>query len=102
MNYAELLSSAELATCAAVGSFLMWARWSKKNQLAFWRISELLRRRFGNTLRCDVAEVTMFVAFGVFVALAIVGVENCRQAFSAGLGWTGIVAQVTPGARRSR
>jgi hypothetical protein len=100
MNWDAFWQQAALGGAAAMGTFLLWARWTTRNRLTFWRLSDALRRWFGKSVACEIIELGAFLAFGVFVALVVVGVETSRQAFSAGLGWTGLVAQVSPSRAR--
>jgi hypothetical protein len=76
---------------AAVGSIILYANWGRsKLRPAFiaplidaWPCPERLRQ---------LLEFAAFVALGVYVAVRITHPANELQAFSAGLGWTGIAA----------
>ncbi len=83
--------------CAVAGAGLLWLRWSKKNHLAFWRVSTLLRQWIGAGFKADALEFLIFVGFGTFISLAVIEADTCGEAFSAGVGWTALTAQVTLG-----
>ena len=83
--------------CAAVGSFLLWARWSSPGQMTFLIPLGDLFKRFGLAWYwCYAIELAIFLFLGTFIALNVAGAETCPQAFAAGLGWTGLAAQVRP------
>jgi hypothetical protein len=97
MNSGPVAGTLELILFAGLGSFLLWARWTAKNRLTFARLSNVLERVLGDSVLVDLIELGICIVIGVCIAIKIVGVQTDLQALSAGMGWTGIVTQISPG-----
>jgi hypothetical protein len=77
---------------AAIGSFALWLKLGERQQLTvhglgkFWGLLKITGRKR------DVIELISFVVVGAFMSMLFTDPTNVRQAFSAGLGWTGLLA----------
>ncbi len=78
--------------CSAMGALALWLRFSVRSRITFWRLRPLLERLLGRSVWCDVLELAIFVSFGAFIAVEVTGANTCLQAFTAGLGWTGLIS----------
>lgn len=86
--------------CAGLGAMILWARWSvdprKKRLKSLIPFADLLTKLRVDWRVAYVIEFVLFVAIGSFVAVRVMGFTGCREAFSGGLGWTGLLVQVAP------
>lgn len=86
--------------CAILGATILWARWSaapqKRRLRSLIPFSDLLTDLHIDWRISYVIEFVLFVGLGSFFAVKIMGFSGCREAFSGGLGWTGLLAQVKP------
>jgi hypothetical protein len=84
------------ALFAFLGAGLFYMQWGRSHLRPFalgdlldtFNLSEKLRYR---------VEMLVFVVIGTIIALGIAKPVNVSQAFSAGLGWTGVAARPAPG-----
>lgn len=77
---------------AAMGSALFYSRWGRK-KLKVYLLSDLLDVFQLSEKARVIIEFVIFVGFGCAVSIGIVHPQNAAQAFSAGLGWTGLAAR---------
>ena len=81
----------------AIGVFVLWASWGKGGLSVKYLNTALARLGMPpNWLLLVEFGVTMVL--GVVVAIAIVDPQTARQAFVAGMGWTGLVTRPTDAA----
>jgi hypothetical protein len=85
---------------ASIGAGLFYMQWGRSNLRAF-QLSDFL-----DTFNLEVntrhrLELLIFVAIGTVIAMGVAKPANVQQAFSAGLGWTGLAAKPGP-ARRTK
>jgi hypothetical protein len=78
----------------AVGSIIFWSRNGRK------KLKVMALGGFFDDLKIDednryriVAEFLLFIIFGVLIGIAFVCPTTMRQALSAGIAWTGMVAK---------
>jgi hypothetical protein len=75
----------------ALGATLFWSKWGREKLKAYF-LSELIEMFVKSDRARMVIELIVFVSLGCLVGIGIVRPQNIPQAFSAGLGWTGLVA----------
>jgi hypothetical protein len=79
---------------------ILWARWSvdprKKRLKSLIPFSDLLTKLEIDWRIAYIVEFMLFVAIGSFVAVKVMGFTGCREAFSGGLGRTGLLVQIEP------
>ena len=86
------------ALFALLGAGILYMQWGR-SELRPYAFSDLLDTfDLDENVRCRL-ELLIFVVIGTIVAIGLTKPINVQQAFSAGLGWTGIAAR--PGAKRS-
>ena len=78
----------------AIGASTIWSRWSRQERLKAVAISALLSHLGAKGRWFIVLEFVLFVGIGVVLAIVIIDPLTARHAFAAGLGWTGLLAQV--------
>lgn len=80
----------------ALGATILWGRWGR-DRLRPYLLPEclnLLDRWFSEHKNWkDFIEFAIFIFLGTVVAIMVVEPSTSRQAFAAGLGWTGLVAR---------
>ena len=78
--------------CATAGAALLYSTWGR-DKLSAFLFSDLLDAfHMDPRLRVSI-ELLIFIGFGTFIAVAVTAPNNPGQAFSAGMGWTGIAAR---------
>lgn len=77
--------------CAAIGSLILWAKLGEKQKLTVYGLGKLWNLLGIAGRKRDVVELLCFIFMGVFVGMLFTEPSNVRQAFSAGLGWTGLL-----------
>jgi hypothetical protein len=85
--------------CAFLGAGLLYMQWgrSKLKAYAFEHLLDMFEMNERTHIRFA---FLIFVVFGTFVAMLFAQPSTGMQAFSAGLGWTGLVAK--PSLNRSK
>lgn len=83
---------------AALGATLFWSKWGRERLRAYY-LSELVEILVKDERARIAIELVLFVTIGCLVAVGIVRPQNIPQAFTAGLGWTGLVAHHRRGIR---
>ena len=76
----------------AIGSILFYSMWGRK-ALRIYLLSDLLNAFHLSERTQIVTELGMFLLFGCSITMGIIHPQNAAQAFSAGLGWTGLVGR---------
>lgn len=87
------------AVFAALGSGLLYMQWGRTKLKAFFFGDLLDTLNLNDTLRHQL-EIGVFVTVGTAIALGVAKPDTVAQAFSAGLGWTGLAAR--PGGSHAR
>ena len=82
----------------ALGASLFWSKWGREKLKAYY-MSDLIELLVKDERARLVIEFVLFVAIGCLVAIGIVRPQNIPQAFTAGLGWTGLVAHHRSGVK---
>ena len=75
----------------ALGAALFWSKWGREKLRAYY-LSGLVEMLIKDERARTITEFLLFIAIGCVVAIGIVKPQNAPQAFTAGLGWTGLVA----------
>lgn len=75
----------------ALGAGLFWAKWGREKLKAYY-LSDMIEMFVEDERWRAAIEFVLFLAIGCFVAIGIVKPHSAPQAFTAGLGWTGLVA----------
>jgi hypothetical protein len=79
---------------AAVGATVLYSTWGRR-KLRPYLLSDLIDTLpISENLRVWI-EFVVFIGIGTVVAVALTRPSNQAQAFSAGLGWTGLVVRPT-------
>ncbi len=79
---------------SAIGAAIFWGRWGK-NKLRPFFLADFIDLLPANEKTKDLISFLLFVALGCVVTVGVVQPTNVPQAFSGGLGWTGLAGQVT-------
>jgi hypothetical protein len=89
----HLLPLARNLFFTALGAIISYSKWGRK-KLKVYYLSDLLDV-FGLGPKARIlAELLVFIFLGCAISLGIVRPQSAAQAFSAGLGWTGLVGHV--------
>lgn len=83
---------------ACIGAGLFYMQWGRSNLRAYQLSDFLDTFRMEDHVRYRV-ELLIFVVLGTLIAMGIAKPSNVQQAFSAGLGWTGLAAKPGGAAR---
>lgn len=76
-----------------LGATISYSKWGRKKLRVYYLADVLDVFNLGPRTRV-VTELAVFVMIGCAVSIGIVHPQNAAQAFSAGLGWTGLVGRV--------
>ncbi len=77
----------------ALGATISYSKWGRK-KLKVYYLSDLLDVFVIAPKSRLLLEFAIFVFIGCAISIGIVHPQNAAQAFSAGLGWTGLVGKV--------
>jgi hypothetical protein len=76
----------------AAGAIILWGKLAKQGRGVYF-LSDLLAIYVPSERWRRVIEPLIFVAFGTYIAVGVIGPTTERQAFAAGLGWTGLASK---------
>lgn len=86
---------------AAAGAIILYSTWGRQKLRAFLLADLIDVLNLPIRIRVCI-EFLVFIAFGTFIAVHVVQPSTPGQAFSAGMGWTGLAARPEGAARRPR
>lgn len=76
----------------AIGAAIFWTKWGRTKLRAF-ALSDIIELFYEKDSKRAVAlEFIIFIALGCIVGIGLTEPGNARQAFAAGMGWTGLFA----------
>jgi hypothetical protein len=76
----------------AAGAVILWGKLAREGRKVHF-LSDLLIRYIPNEPLRKIIEPLVFVAFGTYLAVGVIDPTTERQAFAAGLGWTGLASK---------
>ncbi len=76
----------------ALGAALFYSTWGRK-ELKIYFLSDLMEAFELSERSKILCEFFVFLFFGCSIAMGVIHPQNAAQAFSAGLGWTGLVGR---------
>lgn len=90
------------ALFACIGAGLFYMQWGR-SKLRAYQLSDLLDTfKLEDNVRYRL-ELLIFISLGTIIAMGLAKPSNVQQAFSAGIGWTGLAARPEePGKRKTR
>lgn len=83
----------------AVGVIVLWGKLGTK-RVGVYALSALIKQLGIGGRSAVILEFLVFVTIGIVAAVGVVQPTNVAQAFTAGLGWTGLFTQ-TPSDQRT-
>lgn len=89
MSLGEFFTWTNIASAAA-GVTILWCKLGQQ-QLTVWGLGKLWALIGLEGRARDVFELLSFIALGVFVGVGFTQPNGVIQAFTAGMGWTGLL-----------
>jgi hypothetical protein len=90
-----------MVATTAFGAIILWCKLGNE-QLSVWGLGKLWDMFGLKTKWFQITEFVSFVVIGVVVGMALAHPTTIAQAFTTGLGWTGLLASEKPRAARSK
>lgn len=91
MVFAPSMDTPIHVLCTAIGALVLWTKLGDRQRLTVYGFGKLWNLIGIEGKARDVLELISFIVLGTFVAMLFTEPNNVRQAFSAGLGWTGML-----------